>query len=473
MLTSAYRYSSNTVIRAMLILLCFCAAALSRWINLDIFVMLCAVLFGLMTFRCNLSFLLKYSTMIAGAALAIIGTYVIEENRLWLPELQKYSRYNGSLPLIVGYYLFFILSLELGDRHFSKERKPAVKLRIHTDTHDILQMFLDAFGIAFLCVTAFMCFRIARHPYFLIHMDRFAYKATYIRGVWGKIALYYIYFLPLLLMNWHRGRQRKLIVLTLTLYVAYLFLQGEKYGGYLTLTMFALFYFIPELSKGSKRKLFRIVVLVILIFIIAVATILLQYTLLYNNRALDQLYERVAQQGQLWWNIYGMSRDSVPHIKEIKDELNAYYSAPEGIQYYAIFKIMYLSAPENVVTNKISTGSSYTESTPASLYYYFGAAVLPFFALIMGFLFAYLAYAYRQSICNGYFIEAVIITRLFLVVQNLFGMSMFYKVFSVNTLITVIVWILCVLARNARKIEKRTFACEQGYSHRICSDGQA
>ena len=109
MLTKAYSYRSNTAIRAFLILLCFCAAALSRWINLDMFVMLCAILFVLMTFRCNLAFLIKYSAMIAGAALAVLGTYVIEENRIWLSELQKYSHYNGSLPLIAGYYLLFIL----------------------------------------------------------------------------------------------------------------------------------------------------------------------------------------------------------------------------------------------------------------------------------------------------------------------------------------------------------------------------
>ena len=285
-------------------------------------------------------------------------------------------------------------------------------------------------------------------------MDRFGYKAAYIQGVWGKISDYYIYFVPLLLMNWHRGRQRKLTVLTLTLYVGYLFLAGEKYGGYLTLAMYILFFFLSELPKGARKKLLKLVILVILIFVIAATTILLQYTLLYNSRALDHLYERVAQQGQLWWNIYGLRNYINPQIEELSDELDAYTDTGAATPYYSIYKMMYLSAPEDMITRKIATGATYTESTAASLYYYFGFSALPLFAILMGCFFSWLSYKYVQSIYGGYIIEAMIITRLILLGRSFFGMSRFTWIFGLDTAATLIMWYICSLIRKSTIVKR-------------------
>lgn len=451
MLTRAYRYSAETAIRALLILLCFCGGAVSRWINVDVPVMLCVILFALITLYCNISFAVKYSPMIAGVVLAVIGTYIVEENQLWLIELRKYSHYNGSLPLFAGYYLCFVLSLELGDRYFDRRKNQIVKLRIYAETQSILQVFLDVFGIIFLCVTLIMTVRIASHPYFFVHMDRFAYKTAYIQGIWGKLSDYYLYFIPLLLMNWHRKRQRRITILTLATYVVYLFLQGEKYGGYLTLALFLLFYFVPELPKGARKKLLRIMILVILVFIIAGFTILLQYSLLYDTSALTHIYERIAQQGQLWWNIYGLRNYEEPQIKEISDELDAYSDKGSETPYYSIYKMMYLSAPEDVVTRKIATGATYTESTAASIYYYFGFFALPIFAVLMGIFFSWLAKQYLRAIYGGYLFESLIITRLIQMGRSFFAMSRFTWIFALDTIVTIAIWMVCVFIRKARR----------------------
>ena len=112
---------------------------------------------------------------------------------------------------------------------------------------------------------------------------------------------------------------------------------------------------------------------------------------------------------------------------------------------------MYLSAPRKIVTNKIATGSTYTESTAASLYYYFGPFILPIFALAMGCFFSFLAYKYANYIKTKCIIEVLVVSRLISMGRGFFGMSNFTWLFDKETFFTLMLWGILAFMRKSKE----------------------
>ena len=446
-------------VRIVLIISCYLLSITSSVINLDSLVFSCAVLFGIITIRKNPGFIIKYAYFLLSSVLAIFGTFLIESNRFYLVELQRYSEYVGALPLISGYYLLFIYLLESFDNKNNKNNEKNACIRRVNYSYGgkkILQILLKIFSIVFFAITAIMFLRVLSKPYFLLHIDRFEYREIYITGIWAKLDDYYYYFIPLVLMNWHNGKNRKISLATGILYVLYLLLQGEKYGKFAILLLFITMYEIPKISnfksirKKRERKKYRkfIIVLVILLCLL-LGIIINQYNFLYQSlNSFAHLFERLAQQGQLWWSIYGLQIGNSPRITEIGDELAAY--TDRGVQnpYYGIYKVMYLSAPYDLVTRKIASGSTYTESTAASLYYYFGFISLPIFALVMSAAIAFLAKKYLDYIRMNCVIEVMIVARTIFLGKNVLFSSNFSWWLDSKTLITVLIWIACAIYRK-------------------------
>ena len=443
-------YFISLLIRFLLILLCYISNLYSRAVNTDVVILGCIVLYISLVLYFNLAYVIKYAALIAPAFLALLGTYIIEHNTMWLWELQKQSHYSGSFPLFTGYYLSFLFTLELFDCHYiSRLRINKPEVVINVNKRSAIDDFLFVFGIAFFLLTSFMVLRLIRHPYFVVHMDRFNYQSVYIQGVWKKAADYYYYFIPLVLMNMHRKKLKVLSIVTLGEYVLYQFIQGEKYGGYITLLLFCVLYFIPMMKQSNRKKMKGLFNKVVFVFMVALCTILLQYSLLSSTSPIQHLFERFAQQGQLWWSVYDLQKDSIPHLDEVTDELQAYQDDGTNERpYYAIYKMMYLSAPEKVVTNKIASGATYTESSAASIYYYFGAWGLPFFAFLTGWFFAFMSYKYVDYIRRKCVIEAMIVTRLILLGRSFHVMSRFTWLFDRETLITILILLISVTMRH-------------------------
>lgn len=443
----------SVLLRMMLIMVCFVCSMLSQRSNTDTVVLICVVFYALLCLASNIPFVLKYTAFLAGAGLAIIGTYIIESSDIWLGELRKYSYHVGAFPLISAYYLLFLFSLELFNEHYSRKKKRGGRIVVISGHANWITSVLDIAEYLVFLVTVIMTARLFPHFAILEKLDRFGYRARYIHGIWERIANYYIYFIPFLLINWDRHKHRLITILTLSMYVLYLFMQGEKFGNYSVLLLFCMMYAVSyvHINQETKKTWKRMIRVVVGVIIASFGVVMLQYTLFPSSTsALEHLKERLAQQGQLWWSIYSIQRGESPKIEEISDELEVYDTENKNGSepYYGIYKVMYLSAPRSVVTSKISTGSTYTESTAASLYYYFGASALPIFALIMGWYFSFLAYKYADYIRRRCIIEALIVTRLILLSRPFFSNSAFSFLFGADTVFTVILVLMCAIIRH-------------------------
>lgn len=453
----------------LIIVLCFSAAAVSQFLQLDLLIFCCAVLFAVITLLENSAFVIKYAALLITAGLAILGTAIIEFSEgLYLSELRRYSYHTGALPLITAYYLTFVLMLRLFDRKYSQKKTIYGKTYFYLGQYNITWLFLDIMEYVVFAITLAMYIRIALHPAILQGMDRFQYRARYIHGIWLRFANYYFYFIPILLINWHRKKNRSLTVITVCIYVLYLFTQGEKYGNYSVLLLFFMLYMIPPYYTKMNKKTFRRLLILFLIFLLFVFIIVMLQYVNGNGtfrKALSHLGQRLAQQGQLWWSIYDQQVGKPPKIYELSDELAAFTDKEKITPYYGIYKIMYLSAPRDVVTAKIATGSSYTESTAATLYYYFGSIVLPVFAIVISLFFAFCAHKYYKYICSGYALEAIIVTRLILLGRPFYGNSAFDFLFGADTIFTIAIWCLLSLIRGHYG-QKNTIACNNAANNR-------
>lgn len=450
-------YNSNIKIRISIIFFCFIAAFLSQSVNLNIPVL---ILFGVYCFIMlieNSFFIIKYLNFIMVMGMGVVSIFIIEANPVYLYELVCMSKYSGALPLFVGYYLTFTLTLELADRGYSisNNTKQLNTNVISFNRKPITGFILDIFGAVLFGLTVAMLLRlvILTKPYFILHIDRFRFKKLYIDGFWQKAEGYYVYFLPILIMNWMREK-KKITLSTLLIYIIYLLWTGEKYTQFITVMFFILLPFLSVLNEETKQKVSNYLLKCGIIIAVLILVALIQYSFVLNISPLEAFSNRLAMQGQLWWSIYTRQINQLPHINEFTDELAAFTDNSSLTPYYAIYKIMYLCAPTDIVTAKIATGSRYTESTAASIYYYFGKVwgplMLIIFALIMGWCFAFLSKIYVKFISEKCILESIILVRLIMMFNYLFHSSELKAVFGIDTIITIIILLLCVYVRQER-----------------------
>lgn len=455
--TKVLSYDTNVKIRICLIISCFIAALFSQSVNFNIPVLIVFFAYCLLLLIENAFFIIKYLIFIMNMGMAVVSVFIIEAKPIYLSELVCNSKYSGALPLFTGFYLTFILTLELADRKYSllNNTKQLNTNVISFNGKPITGFILDVFGAVLFVITSIMFLRLVMltKPYFILNIDRFRFRMRYVEGIWKKFEDYYIYFMPIFVINWMRGK-KKLTSITILLYILYLLWQGEKYTQFITMMYLILLPFLAELNEDIKRKASKLLIKGGIIIAMLISAVLIQYSFFTNTSVFDAFFKRLAMQGQLWWSIYTRQINQLPHFNEVADELTAFSDAANFNPYYGIYKIMYLCAPSDVVAAKLATGSGYTESTAASIYYYFGKNIGPFiliiFAIIMGLFFAFLTKIYVKFVSEKRIVESVITARLIISFKLLFNASDINAVFGVKTIITIIILLLCVYVRQRR-----------------------
>ena len=409
------------------------------------------VAFMISYFKTSLITLIKYFPIVVNLSLAILAVFLIEYTLPHLPELGKASAFYGALPLYVEYYSIFLLSLSVFDYN-SQRRKRLTPVNFKWENNTLTKELLHVASLFFLAMVTVMFARIATKPYFFLKVDRFQYRSIYITGIWLKLEKYMIYGIPVLMMNWRNGKRKYTSAAALVIFFLYYLWQGEKYSAYMGVLLFVLMYAMSE-NKNIKQ-LQKIVPKLVALVGILVGIIIAQYSLLYRGAAINTLSKRIAQQGQLWWATYGEPKAQGLHLSEIINELLARTNSQGIPSNYGIYKIMYLNAPSTMVTNKILSGATYTESTPASLFYYLGPVGMLCFAVIFGWLFAKLTTFYVHSIHENCIIEALLITKIISDCRYMFAMSGFSVFLSIDNLVKWGIILACVIARKRLKISK-------------------
>ena len=440
------------IIKAFFLLLIVLLAFLARWLNANCIVVALGGFYVSLTFFKNPRFIFRYIGSFIGSFLFCAGVLIIESTGLYLNELQKYGYYCGAFPLCVAYNFLFLFALEwLDQRWIRRNHIGYCKLRFVANNKRITNNIVRYAGyfVAFAIIVNII--HVIRTPIFLYHVDRFEYKEMFLKGVWGKLSSVEVYLIPIVLINWNNGRKKESIC-TLGLYYFYLFLIGERFSGFVNAVFYLSIFLVDRPVKNNKAKKpykFIFITLLFLIFILLVVTN--QYARLYSVNTWDHLFQRIAQQGQLWWGTFDIYCKKGRCINEIVDEAQAFtdpLGEKKGRLYYGIYKIMYLCAPEPIVTSKIARGQNYTESTAATILYYLGPVALLLTAILFAWLFVWLSRNYYKCIMENRIISSVIFARLIFTFRNIQTMSRFNKVANISTFIIVVILLVLAFIRD-------------------------
>ena len=176
----------------------------------------------------------------------------------------------------------------------------------------------------------------------------------------------------------------------------------------------------------SKVKLRKLLLKLFLVFCALIMILFFHRYLSNSSNFADYFYQRVAQQGQLYWKVYKDENEGRTHFNSIESETETFFRLDNSIEdryNYGIYKIMKLTTPQPRFWRKIDNKSSYTASTYASIYYYYKEIGMIVFSVFIGCLYWFVLRLLLSSISKLYYIDTFICIKLLLVVILVLGMS--------------------------------------------------
>lgn len=434
-------------------LLMFLLCQVSYFANVNDILLFTFIVFGIGLFFEKPNFLIRYMLFFFGLTGNILGVYVIENSNLYLTELNINSAYAGSLPLLVIAWSLFLIILLVLDMLFPVNTKcNSMEFRIvfkgfRINCFELLQYFM-------LLLVAILWLHLWRNPYYLEHMDRFAYHLTYVTGGYKRIFAWCVYCVPAVCYMAIK-KHSKIAVLDLVLYGALLFWTGEKFGGFFNIVLnIGLIYSIY--GEGYSSEDIRKILFKFMIVFIALLSIVFVHRGLNYNSSIDEEFayfkQRMAQQGQLWWRTYSIDKDHDMRFNELDSEINTFFETNDfNEKYYnhAIYKIMRFTTPLDMFWRKIDSGSRYSSSTFASFYYYFKELGVIVYSTIGAIVFWFFHRMFIYSIKNSYLIETLISAKLLTVCYAFFSQSEFNFLFSIRTIVYIVIFsLLCIIRFN-------------------------
>lgn len=395
-----------------------------------------AYMLGLLVWRPQ--FYPKYLQFVFTVVTDIVGCLSCELVPAYLPELGVDSEFWGSVPLLILGRWFFVVAILVWDDCYGVEKtlgnieKPRASYQVRPSREIVLS--LSALYFLFVVV----CFaRVAAHPSFALGMDRFQYGDEYLPGIWSRLSGWLGYFIAIPLIAMRMG-QVGLSLTSIVIYCLFLLWTGNKFGAFFTLVCIVLYAYYDKLFLLGRRRLMRFSVSLAVIMALLVTMTAGIEVITHGFDPVQYLARRTAQQGQLWWKIYGTygPGEGLSELEsEVDEQMQGLIEDKTKIgnnvgSRYGIYNIMYLSTDDARVDAKLESGSRYTEAGYPTAYYYFGAPGVVLFSVLGGILVAILTNAQIAAFIGGRMPTAVVVNKLMSSAATLLSMAIFYNLFT-------------------------------------------
>lgn len=462
------------VINIVAILIIFLLSLFRNEFNADLIILFIFIFMMISVFQYKPNVFIKYLFSIFGSVFMLVGLAICNTDNVYLSELATYSKYNGSLPIAILYFILYFAFLLIFDTFFSKKIKYFSRSK-ETRFNSIYNYFIN--GIVFV-IALVMLLGVIKHPSFLLDIDRFVYETTYLPTWANKLQTILLYIMPTILFSIIYKNDKlsandiKKIILTVLPFIVYGFWTGNKFGLFFNIFILILSPLIVYLGKGklkqdklddltlndnnemnlkkkTKKILFSSFVVLLLIIV--------PYYSLRGLKAGNSLFNRTAQQGQLWWATYEHEKGIGFHTNEISDEITPLFNNNEDSinKSYGIYKIMQITTPYSLYIDKINTGSRYSAQGLEIAFYYFKYVGLIIHAIIRAFVEALLVNLLIKFVFSRRMLETLIIARIILIAHTVFTQGDLYLFFAYDTIVLLI--ILIFLELLYRKNHKNVF----------------
>lgn len=392
---------------------------------------------------------IKYLFFFVEAFLNVIGCAFCEMTDIYLSELRTQSMYFGSLPLLVLNRWVQLVVIIFLDRRFERAflQEPSSKTGLN---FSIIMLF----ALFSLMLNSVLLFHVVFNPSFLIGVDRFTYAEMYLGGVWSYLGLAAQYMIVFPIVALCHGK-RVLGAIPVVFYLVYLFCIGTKYGSFFSiLTAFVLVFFV-KIRQLDKKRLRRYALAIIAAVCGLVLVAVIAHSFTSEAKTIDFLYQRGAQEGQLWWGLYGNYQPG-EGLRDFGNEINAILEGEKSIREsvganYGIYKVMYLTAPESIVDGKLASGSAYSDASHAIVYYYFGSFGTIIFSCFAGFLIWLITNCFVKSANLGRVVELIIFYRFYFCLLRFVGSFSLVQFFDPLSILSYVYLIIVGLFFHNRK----------------------
>lgn len=382
-------------------------------------------------------FIFKYCVIILNLCLLLLGCILIEFfPRVFLVELQSFSYFNGAIAFLSLFLTLMVSSLLIFDERYEKPGYNHQMLEIKLEKN---KAFINLCAAIVLLLFLLLFSQVVLHPAFSMGVDRFVYAQLYkVDGVIGKIETEAPLLLVFSLLAILYGNKIIGISGVIT-YILYFLWTGNKFGPFLTLiNVFVLVFYnrFTTLNKAKIKRLFRILIIV---FACIISFALYFAISTENYSAIAYLQQRGAQQGQLWWKSYEVIKNFHPEefLNDFFSQITTDFSLEKGTGLnFGIYKIMYLCAPSWMVTDKLATGSRYTQAGYACAYYYFGIVGAIVFSIFYAYLFCHILNKFIFNLRNRDYIAALIFLRFYFISETAFSMFLFDDYFDILSILS-------------------------------------
>ncbi len=450
----------------------FLCSILSNIINTDFIVLFLFILFIIVFLKKNFYTIPKYISIYVYTFIFLVGVFICENFNFYLRELNVISKHYGSFPMAVLYSMILISSLLYFDKKYSRRmfyNFQNLKSNLSVFISNYIYIFIFFGGIVlFLSVITV--------PSFKMGIDRFQYEQIYLNKYVKLFASYYKYLLPftilpMILKNGNIKKKISKILISLTPYILYKVWVGNKFGAIFDILI--LFFPIIIFYVGNIKNNFNLdkkqnliivtkasdnikifkslgIIFIFLVFILSI------FYISRGKDAKSSIIDRVSQQGQLWWKIYGTYEIGELHISEINDELIPLFNYNDMSIYdykFGVYKMMQLTTPNNIYKAKIATGARYSSQGIEIAYYYFNIVGLVVHAILRGFFIVIIINLYIKYFFSGRFLESIIMARILIINNSIFTQGDLYNLTKPEFIIMLIILIVMnmVYKKNSHK----------------------
>lgn len=288
-------------------------------------------------------------------------------------------------------------------------------------------------------------------------LDRFLYLRQMKNPILGKLVNIFYYFLAIIVFF---SQSSKIAKISIFFYISTYVMMGHKFGAIQNiLYVFALLASVTlnqESIKMYKKK------------ILFSSSIFIFFAIIYSyfigliKDPQEYFIQRLAQQGQIWSQVFPKKEYHLELNEEyIKRETDTFYNLKlevEKLYDASTYQMMKLVTPQDIYIRKIERGSRYSGSTQASILFQYNWLILIYAQIILGIIY----YLVTTNLLKTYkkinfenMLKNILYMRLLFITRATYEQSDFYKLFSIEVIVIVVLLFSIYMAKIILKEIRR------------------
>lgn len=408
---------------------------------------------------------LKYLPISLSAVFFLVGSFVCDNFKLWLGEINLTTYYVGAFNLLALYYWILFTVLGWADNIFSKSTKRnPLNIRIRNFS---VTSYVYKNGTSIIFFMGLILFLLVfRNPSFTgDYFNRLDYAINNSNRILNILRVFPAIFCPILVGPFVNGECEfnvenfiKKVFVPYIPYILFLIWTGNKYGAFIELIYLFVIPIISviRLNKATIKKVLKYVPIIITFILIL---LILYYILIGNSitSSMELIGIRIACQGELWWKLIATKQYMGFRTDLIGDELTLIWQSiveEAANKNYGVYHLMNMLGAPAVVKYYMARGTRFTASGIELAFYSMGYISFLIMPIIYSAIISYFVNVYANATKEKRVFTSIAAARFIQITLSAVQQGDWYAYFSVIPIL-----FICILIFSQ-------FLSKKGYKNR-------